>query len=71
MAYIYLFQLYDKIDDQLSRIEQMVENSNQNDLETHFQKGRADLLRDFRHFLSTSLDHKLPRRMQKKLKNKS
>ncbi len=71
MAYIYLFNLYDKIDIHLKETQQMIEGSHNSLDEVSYHEGRADILKEFKAFLSKNLNHKLPRRMQKKISNKS
>lgn len=68
MAYIYLFNLYDKIDRHLNEAKQLLENQATKPDEQSYQEGRIAVLNEFRQYLSANMDDKLPKRMKKKLK---
>jgi hypothetical protein len=71
MSYTYLFELYEMIEQRLAPLEKSISelphNSNQDD----FLKGRMDVLLDLKNYLEKQLNPKLPRAIQKKLKQKS
>jgi hypothetical protein len=64
MAYTYLLDLHQLIDQRLAEAGQAVKN-NENDLgEKRFHEGRIEILSDFKDFLTENLNPKLPRRIR-------
>lgn len=70
MAYIYLFNLYEQIDTYLAETKEMIEDSHTSPIDIRYHEGRADILGEFKCFLSKNLDQKLPKRMRKKISEK-
>ncbi len=68
MAYIYLLNLHDKIDKKLQGFESSDISSEKDAKKISYRKGQVDALRNFKEFLSSHLDGKLPRRLRKKRK---
>ena len=66
MSHTYLIDLYQLIDQRLEDVER------ENNLERStargaaFQKGRAEVLREFKQFLAAHYNSKLPRRLKQK-----
>ena len=68
MAYTHLLDIYRLIDDRLAQdIPKDAPCTGDAACRDAFEKGRTDLLTDFRNFLSEHLDHKLPKRIRKRL----
>ncbi len=67
MAYIYLLNLYEKIDLQLEETQDLISNGNMTEDKIKYHEGRADILREYKEFLSQNLDDKLPRRIRNRL----
>ena len=67
MAYIYLLNLYEKIDLRLDETRALLSDKNKAPYEIRFLKGREDILLEFRQFLSANLNAKLPKRIRKRL----
>lgn len=68
MAYNYLFDLYDKIDQHLKEANEELKDDKKSKEDLQFHNGRIDILVDFRDYLSENMDSKLPKRLRKKLK---
>jgi hypothetical protein len=67
MAYIYLLDLYKKIDLHLTEIMVLLTDEQQTPDQIRFLKGRRDVLIEFKEFLKNNLDEKLPKRIRKQL----
>ncbi len=67
MAYVYLLNLYQKIDLQLNEIKALLSDGKKARDEIRFLEGRNDVLLEFREFLTLNLDDKLPKRIRKQL----
>lgn len=67
MAYIYLLDLYKKIDHHLSEITVLLTDEKQTPDQIRFLEGRKDVLFEFREFLTLNLDEKLPKRIRKQI----
>jgi hypothetical protein len=67
MAYIYLLNLYEKIDLRLDEANDLMSQADMTENEKRFLAGRIDILSEFRQFTSDNLDRKLPKRIRKKL----
>jgi hypothetical protein len=67
MAYIYLLNLYEKIDLHLNEAHGMTSQADITENDKRFHQGRVDILSEFRQFTSDQLDRKLPKRIRKKL----
>jgi hypothetical protein len=63
MSYVYLFDLYDMIDQRLEHIE-----LSQDSKSYRFSNGRKDVLMELKTYLERQLNPKLPRAIQRKLK---
>ena len=67
MAYTFLLNLYDEIDDRIKET-QIELSSNQDDPEKlNALKGKIDILKEFKSFLTENLNRKLPKRIRKQL----
>ena len=64
MAYVYLTDLHQLIDQRLAEAAQFVDNTTNNSGEIRFHQGRIAILLDFKDFLSKNLNPKLPRRLK-------
>ena len=71
MSYIYLFELYEKIEQRLETIIQISSESFQHPEEVYFSKGQQDMLRELTTYLEQHMNPKLPRLLAKKLKDKA
>lgn len=67
MAYIYLFDLKNKIDQKLEKVTGQLSNEKANKSNQQFRKGQIDLLLEFKKYLSDRYDHKLPKAVARKL----
>ncbi len=67
MAYIYLLDLYKKIDHHLDEIMVLLTSEKQRPEQKRFLEGRKDVLLEFREFLRNNLEEKLPKRIRKQL----
>jgi hypothetical protein len=67
MSYVYLLDLYKRIDQRLSEVGQSMDNSENEPGELRFRQGQIDILLDFKEFLTDNLNPKLPRAVRKKL----
>lgn len=69
MAYIYLLNLHETIDNRLNEARKSIGNGS-NDIETsNFLNGRINVLKEFKNFLTAQLNPKLPRRIRNRLKD--
>jgi hypothetical protein len=68
MSYTYLFELYQMIDQRLAQIEESMSGLTQSSDRYLFFKGQQDVLLDLKDYLEKRLNPKLPRAIQKKLK---
>jgi len=67
MAYIYLLNLYDDVDDRIKETQIEISTNQENPKKLHSLKGRVDILKEFKSFLTENLNQKLPKRIRKKL----
>lgn len=68
MAYIHLLNLHETIDTRFNETQKRIDNAS--DPETsQFLKGRIQALKEFKQFLTTHLNPKLPRRIRNRLKD--
>lgn len=68
MAYIYLFNLYDKIDFHVKEAKKNMKDKSCTLDQISYQEGRVAVLSELKQYLSESMDDKLPKRMRKKIK---
>jgi len=68
MAYIYLLNLYEKIDNKLIEAKRDLENTSNEPENKSFLKGRIQVLSEFKEFLIKNLNSKLPRKIRQRLK---
>ena len=68
MSYSYLLDLYQVLDDRLDQITEEQKNSSGNEQDQQFLIGRRDCLVEFKDFLQKNFHHKLPRRIQRTLR---
>lgn len=71
MAYIYLFNLYDKIDLDLKEAKKIIAQAGPRSEQSIYQQGRVDAFEAFKQYLEENMNHKLPKRMRKKLDGRS
>jgi len=64
MAYDYLLDLHQLIDQRLTEAGQSVENTENDPGEIRFHEGRIEILSDIKDFLTENLNPKLPRRIR-------
>ncbi len=67
MAYIYLLNLYDDVDDRIKEMQLEISNNQDDPKKLQSFKGRIDILKEFKSFLSDNLNSKLPKRIRKKV----
>ena len=67
MAYIYLLNLYEKIDFRLNETRAQISNKSNRPEDIGKLEGRIEILSEFRQFLTDTLDQKLPKRIRKKM----
>ncbi len=67
MAYIYLLNLYDDVDDRIKETQLKITNTQEQPEKLHSLKGRVAILKEFKSFLSENLNSKLPKRIRKQL----
>ncbi len=67
MAYIYLLNLYDEVDDRIQKAQTELSSSEDHPMKVNTLKGRVDILKEFKSFLSENLNNKLPKRIRKTL----
>ena len=70
MAYIYLLNLYEKIDERINNAEQSIETAPIEVGKVKFLEGRIHVLSEFKEFLQNNLNAKLPRKIRKQLTKK-
>jgi hypothetical protein len=68
MAYIYLLDLYETIDQRIEKIKLCIENSPENSNEVKYLEGRIQALIEFKKILIDNLNIKLPRKIRKQFK---
>ena len=66
MAYVYLLDLHQLVDQRLAEAVQSVDDPANNPGEIRFHQGRIAILSDFKDFLTENLNPKLPRRIRKR-----
>ena len=66
MSHTYLIDLYDLIDQRLEEVACELKQEKLDETASNYLKGRADTLRDFKQFLATHYNSKLPRRLRSK-----
>ena len=71
MAYIYLLDIYNLIDQRIEDADAALEQVSGDPNETKFHEGRIKALTDFKDYLIQNLNSKLPRRIREdfELKN--
>ena len=64
MAYVYLLDLHQLVDQRLAKADEIAENTTNNPGEIKFHQGRIAILLDLKKFLTEKLNPKLPRRFR-------
>jgi hypothetical protein len=64
MAYVYLLDLHQLIDQRLAEAGQAVDKTKNDPFEKRFHEGRIEILSAFKDFLTENLNPKLPRRIR-------
>ena len=67
MAYTYLLNLYDEIDDRIKETQIELSNNQDHPEKLNALKGKVDILKEFKTFLTENLNRKLPKRIRKQL----
>ena len=67
MSHTYLIDLYERIEQRLRGIENEIEAEGLSAENRDFLSGRAAALLEFKAFLTSGYDHKLPRRLRGKV----
>ncbi len=67
MAYIYLLNLYEKIDLRLTETAALKSEQEKTSGDIRFLEGKIDALTEFKQFLYDNMNQKLPKRIRKKL----
>ncbi len=70
MAYIYLLNLYEKIDDRLITAKKSIDADPNEKEKVRFLEGRIQVLSELKEFLTDNLNAKLPRKIRKRLQKK-
>ncbi len=70
MSHSYLLQLYTILDNRILEAQKLLERTVEESGQYHNLLGRIRLLEEFKTFLHDSFHHKLPRAVQRQLKNK-
>jgi hypothetical protein len=70
MAYIYLLDIYKLIDRRIEDAKILLAEVSDDKVEKNFQEGRINALKDFKAYLTTNFNPKLPRRIRQSLKRK-
>ena len=65
MAYVYLIDMFQYIDNRLSEAENTKNSAEVNATEKRFHEGRTEALSDFKKFLEKNYIQKLPNRIRK------
>lgn len=71
MAYIYLLDIYKLINQRLAHAQAAVKEGSDNPDEIKFQEGRIKALTDFKAYLTTNFNPKLPRRIREAIQTKT
>lgn len=71
MAYIYLLNLYEKIDERLNNAKQSINTVSDEEEKVWLLEGRVQALLEFKEFLTDNLNAKLPRKIRKQLQKKN
>ncbi len=66
MSHTYLIELYELIDQRLEEVQKEIRLDVSPERETRFQEGRTKVLTEFKEFLATHYNRKLPRRLQQR-----
>ncbi|MBU1343614.1 MAG: hypothetical protein KKE44_19535 [Proteobacteria bacterium] len=69
MAYVYLLNLYEKLDLRLDETSVLISDKKKTVHEINCLEGRRDVLLEFKQFLSDNLNSRLPKRIRKRLLN--
>ncbi len=64
MAYVYLLDLHQLINQRLAAARQAAKNNDNDPGEKRFHEGRIEILSAFKDFLTENLNPKLPRRIR-------
>jgi len=67
MAYIYLLNLYETIDRRLEETKALISKEQKTGEDIRILEGRRDVLLEIKQFLFDTLNHKLPKRIRKRL----
>jgi uncharacterized protein YpuA (DUF1002 family) len=70
MAYIYLLNLYEKIDERLNIAKQSIDDLSNEADDDRFVEGRMKALSELKEFLVNNLNAKLPRKIRKQINKK-
>ena len=68
MAYIYLLDMYERIDQRIEDATAALEKDSSDLSEKKYQEGRIKALTDFKGYLTTHFNPKLPRRIRERMK---
>ena len=66
MSHTYLFDLYELIDQRMEEASEELRSGTSDGEGTRFQKGRCEVLTEFKQFLAERYNRKLPRRIRNK-----
>ena len=64
MAYIYLLDIYKRIDQRIEDAKAAIESLSDDPLKKKFQEGRIKALSDFKNYLVENFNPRLPRRIR-------
>ncbi len=71
MAYIYLLNLYEKIDERLNIAKQSIDDLSNEVDDDRFVEGRMKALSELKEFLVNNLNAKLPRKIRQQINKKN
>ncbi|MDJ0984439.1 MAG: hypothetical protein QNJ26_02755 [Desulfobacterales bacterium] len=71
MAYIYLLDIYELIDQRVADAQTGLKNGSGDRNKQKYQEGRIKALTDFQDYLTTQFNPKLPRRIRQSLIKKN
>jgi len=71
MAYTYLFDLHQRVDERVADAKQSILRAAGDSDIIPFHEGRVDILSDFKIFLTLNLDPKLPRALRKRMQEQT
>ena len=68
MSYIYLLNLYKEIEKRFQQIDSLYSDKSER---TNYTRGQIEILTEFKKYLTSNLNNKLPKKIRKNLSDKT